>query len=250
MGWLYRSMSEAKAIEVMGCTTARALWSALENLYDAHTRAKMVDLQTMLQTTRKGTTPMEKYLRLKRSWSDQLALAGDPYPEPHLVSNVLSGLDVEYITIVSLIKAMNNLTHVTWQELQETLLNFDAKLGRFSNLQPGSMALNPQSSTPPSANFANKQNPRNNNNNNNGGRGYHPNRSVSSEALKLQIYIRRRGGGRVRASGVVGAGSTTTTTRSSSKSSSSSSPGIEKSQTFLLHALLSMSTLFLGVALF
>uniref|UniRef100_A0A803QAY2 Uncharacterized protein n=1 Tax=Cannabis sativa TaxID=3483 RepID=A0A803QAY2_CANSA len=75
-------------------------------------------------------------------------------------------------------------------------------------------------------------------------------RSVSSEAQKLQIYIRRRGGGGVRASGVVGAGSTTTTTRSSSKSSSSSSPAIGKSQTFLLHALLSMSTLFLGVTLF
>uniref|UniRef100_A0A803QAY0 Uncharacterized protein n=1 Tax=Cannabis sativa TaxID=3483 RepID=A0A803QAY0_CANSA len=69
---------------------------------------------------------------------------------------------------------MNNLTHVTWLELQETLLSFDPKLERFSNLQPGSKALNPQSSTPPSANFANKQNP-SNNNNNNGGRGYNPN---------------------------------------------------------------------------
>ncbi|KAM6552114.1 hypothetical protein CsatB_001922 [Cannabis sativa] len=153
MEWLYGSMTKAIATEVMGCTSARSLWTSLENLYGAHSQAKMDDLRTMLQTTRKGSTTMADYLRQKRSWSDQLALAGDPYPESHLVSNVLSGLDVEYITIVALIEAKNNLTPLTWQELQETLLSLDSKLERLGGIgyvkTQGS-----SSSTPPSAHLA------------------------------------------------------------------------------------------------
>uniref|UniRef100_A0A803P2C0 Integrase catalytic domain-containing protein n=1 Tax=Cannabis sativa TaxID=3483 RepID=A0A803P2C0_CANSA len=48
-------------------TPARSLWVALENLYGAHSRAKMDDTRTKIQTTRKGGTTMADYLlRSKR----------------------------------------------------------------------------------------------------------------------------------------------------------------------------------------
>ncbi|KAF4390224.1 hypothetical protein F8388_019879 [Cannabis sativa] len=45
MGWLYSSMTEGIATEVMGCDTAAALWKSLENLYGAHSRSRIDDTQ-------------------------------------------------------------------------------------------------------------------------------------------------------------------------------------------------------------
>ncbi|XP_062104513.1 uncharacterized protein LOC133815719 [Humulus lupulus] len=131
MGWLYSSMTEAIATEVMGLATAAGLWQALENLYGAYSRARMDDLRTYIQTTRKGNLSMTEYLRQKKNWADTLALAGDPYPEAHLVANVLSGLDAEYISIVVQIEARSK---TTWQELQDILLSFDSKIERLQTL--------------------------------------------------------------------------------------------------------------------
>uniref|UniRef100_A0A803NUC9 Integrase catalytic domain-containing protein n=1 Tax=Cannabis sativa TaxID=3483 RepID=A0A803NUC9_CANSA len=75
MGWLYGSMTEAIASEVMGCQTALALWNSLEELYGAHSRANMDDLRTKIQKTRKGSQTMADYLKMKRMWADSLASA-------------------------------------------------------------------------------------------------------------------------------------------------------------------------------
>lgn len=66
----------------------------------AHSKSKMDDTRTAIQTTRKDNTSMVDYLRQKKAWSDVLTLAWDPYTEAHLISNVLSGLDASYLPIV------------------------------------------------------------------------------------------------------------------------------------------------------
>lgn len=129
MGWLYGSIIKGVASEVIGCRTAASLWTALQELFGAHSRAHMDDLRTKLQTTRKGSQTMSEYLRQKRVWADTLAMAGDPYPEKLLFGNVLSGLDAEYLSIVIPIERQKKLT---WQELQSTLLSFDSRLERLS----------------------------------------------------------------------------------------------------------------------
>lgn len=139
MGWLYGSMTETIASEVMGCKSASALWTALEVLYGAHSKANMDDLRTKLQTTRKGAQTMTDYLKMKRMWADSLALAGDPYPEKHLIANILSGLDMEYLSIVLILE---NRSDLSWQELQGALLSFDSKLERLGAVSPNSKTLN------------------------------------------------------------------------------------------------------------
>uniref|UniRef100_A0A803QBQ7 GAG-pre-integrase domain-containing protein n=1 Tax=Cannabis sativa TaxID=3483 RepID=A0A803QBQ7_CANSA len=113
--------------KVMGCASSATLWSALENLFGAHSRAKIDDTRTLIHTTRKGTTPMVEYLRQKKMWLDSLALARDPYPEAHLISNVTSGLDAQYLAIVVQIEARSN---ISWQETHDMLLSFDSKFER------------------------------------------------------------------------------------------------------------------------
>lgn len=118
MGWLYGSMSETIASEVMGCRSAHTLWTALEELYRAHSKANMDELRTKLQTTRKGAQIMTEYLKMKRMWAESLALAGDPYPERHLIANILSELDMEYLSIKLLLEQRTDLT---WQESAQFL---------------------------------------------------------------------------------------------------------------------------------
>uniref|UniRef100_A0A803QD59 Uncharacterized protein n=1 Tax=Cannabis sativa TaxID=3483 RepID=A0A803QD59_CANSA len=122
MGWLYSSMTETIATEVMGVASAAGLWQALEQLYGAHSKSKMDETRTLIQVTRKGSTPMIENLRQKKNWADLLALAGEPHPESQLVTNVLSGLDVNYLTIVLQIEARSK---TSWRELQELLLSFE-----------------------------------------------------------------------------------------------------------------------------
>ncbi|TXG72772.1 hypothetical protein EZV62_001351 [Acer yangbiense] len=131
MGWLYGSMTESVAIQVMGCSTSANLWTALENLYGAHSKSKMNAVRTNIQTTRKGTISMEEYLKQMKSWADVLAIVGDPYPEPLLISNVLSGLDADYMPIVVLIESRES---ISWQELQDTLLSYASKLEHINSL--------------------------------------------------------------------------------------------------------------------
>ncbi|KAM6545892.1 hypothetical protein CsatB_026628 [Cannabis sativa] len=169
MGWLYSSMTETIATEVMGSKSAAGLWHALEQLYGAHSKSKMDDTRTLIQTTKKGSTPMIEYLRQKKSWADSLALAGEPYPEAQLVTNVLSGLDINYLTIVLQIEAR---TKTSWQELQELLLSFESKVER---LQGGSsQGKNHTNFTEPHANYAHRptQGTRGRGNNNGGGRHF------------------------------------------------------------------------------
>lgn len=139
MGWLYSSMSEAIATEVMGSTSAADLWRALENLYGAHSKSKMDDTRTLIQSTRKGSSTMVEYLWQKKNWADILTLAGDPYLVSHLISNVLSGLGIEYISIVTQIEARPS---TTWQELQDLLLSFDSKIERLQTLSSTNKATN------------------------------------------------------------------------------------------------------------
>ncbi|XP_062101887.1 uncharacterized protein LOC133808894 [Humulus lupulus] len=161
MGWLYSSMTEGIATEVMGSTSAAGLYRALEILYGAYSKSKMDDTRILIQTVRKGSTPMGEYLRQKKNWSDILALAGDPYPEAHLVANVLSGLDAEYLSIVVQIEARPS---TTWQELQDILLSFDSKIERLQTLTISNKTTKP---TNPQAHIVAK----NNSGSNSAGRG-------------------------------------------------------------------------------
>uniref|UniRef100_A0A803PAZ4 Reverse transcriptase Ty1/copia-type domain-containing protein n=1 Tax=Cannabis sativa TaxID=3483 RepID=A0A803PAZ4_CANSA len=106
MEWLYGSMTEGIASEVMGCQLAFALWSAFENLF------------------------------------------GEPYPERHLVSNVLSGLKIEYLSIISVMEVRSE---TSWQEQQSILRSFNNRLERLTAAPPSH-----KNSGSPSANLAHK----------------------------------------------------------------------------------------------
>ncbi|KAK0579962.1 hypothetical protein LWI29_034062 [Acer saccharum] len=103
MGWLYRSITEMVATQVMGSTTSTNLWKALENLYGIHSKLKMNTVRTSIQTIRKGNMTVDDYLKQMKSWADILAIVGNLYPKDQLNANVIYGIDSEYMPIVVLI---------------------------------------------------------------------------------------------------------------------------------------------------
>ncbi|KAK2636339.1 hypothetical protein Ddye_031135 [Dipteronia dyeriana] len=49
--------------QVMGNTSSTNLWKTLENMYEAHSNSKMNTVRTSIQTTRKGSSLMDEYLK-------------------------------------------------------------------------------------------------------------------------------------------------------------------------------------------
>jgi hypothetical protein len=133
-GWLYGSMTPEVAREVIGCTTSADLWQALGILYGAHSKAKVDETRTLIQTTWKDGLSMVEYLRKMRSWADVLAIVGSPYSDTLLVASVLSGLDAEYMPIIV---SLETNPSTTWPQLQDRLLSYDSKLERMHMLSTG-----------------------------------------------------------------------------------------------------------------
>ena len=98
---------------------------------------------------------MEEYLKQKKNWADSLALAGEPYPESQLISNVTSGLDIEYLPIILHIEARSS---TTWQELQGILLAFENKMERLQNLSINNITHSNQQLWSLNAHLANRSN--------------------------------------------------------------------------------------------
>ncbi|KAK0583989.1 hypothetical protein LWI29_006080 [Acer saccharum] len=76
--------------------------------------------------------------------ADNLALAGQPVDTDDLVSQVLAGLDsLEYDPVLC---QLNEKEHVSWMELQSTLLSYERRLkqinGGISSLNIGQVSAN------------------------------------------------------------------------------------------------------------
>ncbi|KAF4388056.1 hypothetical protein F8388_014739 [Cannabis sativa] len=75
MGWLYGSMTESIATEVMGCSSSADLWSGLEALFGAHSKARMDEYRTKIQTVKPNrndntTTDRDSILSTSEAPSD------------------------------------------------------------------------------------------------------------------------------------------------------------------------------------
>lgn len=55
-------MTPSVACDVIELKTSREVWQALENLYGAASKARMIQLRKVLQTTKKDTMKMAEYL--------------------------------------------------------------------------------------------------------------------------------------------------------------------------------------------
>ncbi|XP_022142770.1 uncharacterized protein LOC111012809 [Momordica charantia] len=124
-------MSPIIACDVLSMATSRDVWKALEDLYETANKARINQLKTSLQTTRKNQLKMSDYLSTMKQLADCLTLAGEPISTSSLLSSVLTGLNAEYLQIICQINAKEN---ISWQEVHATLITFENILIHLNNV--------------------------------------------------------------------------------------------------------------------
>lgn len=93
IGWLFNSMTEDIATQLLHCETSKELWEGAQSLAGAHTKSRVTLLKTEFHSTRKGSLKMEEYLGKMKSIADNLKLAGSPISTSDLIIQTLAGLD-------------------------------------------------------------------------------------------------------------------------------------------------------------
>lgn len=105
--WLLATLSQAALGQMLGLTSAHAMWYKLERLYASQSQSRILHMRFKLQTIRRGSQPTGEYLDRIKSLADSLFAAGSCSPlEPRdVVSYTLGGLGSDYEPFVMSITA-------------------------------------------------------------------------------------------------------------------------------------------------
>ncbi|KAA8546669.1 hypothetical protein F0562_003100 [Nyssa sinensis] len=123
---LMSSLSESILAKVIGVTTSREVWCALEKMYSSHSRARLSTTRRQLSTVTKGGMSISDYFQTVKSLADTLAAIGHPHPDTEIVSYLLGGLDSSYDPIVTSIQTREDPMEL--EDIFGHLLTFELRL--------------------------------------------------------------------------------------------------------------------------
>ena len=86
------SLSREVLLQVSSHTTAATIWNALLQSFSSQSRARVIQLRSAIEHTRKGDMSAAAYFTKMVSISDELAAAGKPLDEDDVVDHILQGL--------------------------------------------------------------------------------------------------------------------------------------------------------------
>ena len=73
--------------------TASAAWAAIEAMFVAQSRARVIATRMALATAKKGSSTVSEYYSKMKALADEMASAGKKIEDEELVSYILTGLD-------------------------------------------------------------------------------------------------------------------------------------------------------------
>ena len=118
-------MTPEVVVQLIGFTNAKDMWEATHDFFGVRSRAEEDFLRQTFQTTRKGNSNMEDYLRIMKTNADNLGQAESPIPRRALISQVLLGLDEVYNPVIVVIQGK---PEISWLDMQSKLLIFEKRL--------------------------------------------------------------------------------------------------------------------------
>ncbi|XP_071683602.1 uncharacterized protein [Lolium perenne] len=124
LGLLLGSMEPEIACQLIGCTTAAAVWSAVHTMYGAQSRANIRHLRRQLTTLRKDDLTACQYMHKMKAITDTLAIAGAPVPNDDLVDYIITGLGKTFNAIAGHLTMGNR--SVPYAEFYSGILSFDS----------------------------------------------------------------------------------------------------------------------------
>ena len=95
------SLLESILSQVLGCNTSHTLWVALERMFISQSRARVMQIQYQLATSKKGNSNVTDYFQRMCSHGDTLAAVGQALSDIEMSSYILSGLGTEYDPFVT-----------------------------------------------------------------------------------------------------------------------------------------------------
>ena len=92
---LFSSLTEEAMAEVLGLTTARDVWMALENSFSHISKARELQIKDELQLLKRGNRSVTEYSRSFKALCDQLNAMGRPIDDTDKTHWFLRGLGTE-----------------------------------------------------------------------------------------------------------------------------------------------------------
>lgn len=90
--FLISSLSREVLLQVSSFTTSAGIWKALLQSFASQSRARVIQLRSAIEHTRKEDLTAAAYYTKMVSIADELAAAGKPLDEDDVVSHILQGL--------------------------------------------------------------------------------------------------------------------------------------------------------------
>ncbi len=134
LGYLLSSLTREVLMQVATCDTAAEVWSAIEQMYSTHTRARAINTRFALTNTKKGNMSTPEYFAKMKSLGDEMATAGGrPIDEEELIQYIITGLGEGYSEVVSAVCA--RVEPISMSDLYSQVLNFEARQAIYRGAQ-------------------------------------------------------------------------------------------------------------------
>uniref|UniRef100_A0A2N9EVL6 Integrase catalytic domain-containing protein n=1 Tax=Fagus sylvatica TaxID=28930 RepID=A0A2N9EVL6_FAGSY len=128
LSWLIATLTPNVLSTVYGLNTSRQVWNSLATRYASQSKSRIAHLKRQLQTLRQESRTCSEYLRLAKSWADQLAAVGKPIDDDDLISFIISGLNPSYNTFITTFNFATRETPLPYDDFEAELLNHETLL--------------------------------------------------------------------------------------------------------------------------
>ncbi|KAH7573845.1 hypothetical protein JRO89_XS03G0214100 [Xanthoceras sorbifolium] len=123
---LIGSLSPILISFITRATTSREAWTVLTNTFAKPTRGRIKQTKNLFKYPTKGTITVTDFLHSVKARADELAILGASMEKENLTQKILDGLGDDYKELVRVVQARD--TSITFDELHEKLLSFEASL--------------------------------------------------------------------------------------------------------------------------
>ena len=125
MSWLLPSITEQMLGHVANYRSSVEVWSLLEQLFFTRSKASILQLRLLLQTTKKGATSIEEFILKMKTNANALIAASQQIYDDELILYILGGLGPEFDSIVINVTSRDS---ITLQEVQFMLQTHEMRL--------------------------------------------------------------------------------------------------------------------------
>ncbi|XP_021306842.1 uncharacterized protein LOC110431725 [Sorghum bicolor] len=126
LSYLLTSLSKEILGHVNTEVTAAGAWAAIEGLFAAQSRARVIATRMALATASKGSSTIAEYFGKMKGLADEMTSAGKKIEDEELISYILTGLDEAFDPVVSAVAARADPISVG--ELFTQLVSFEQRM--------------------------------------------------------------------------------------------------------------------------